>query len=507
MELCFNQKLLTEAMGAGDHHRRDDKNRPIEQQPSSDLVDTENDDAQGDAEHLTSVDDAWASSEGYTPLQDLQGGGGLFSDGSSSTFFASYPGAFFADMGTFGDDDADEDSLPPQQEHNNGALGSSLDLQMEITDHRSVADNALMMLDDEYRRTVSRQFLPTDSWRTATSLQENPSSVIDVNFDCQPNIFEAFVPHFEEAVSLAGDALVDHQADVKVVPEIDAEAVRRAVEKIQLRAPKLKQNLLQWERAQKESAGAIAPRLHPIIPSAPLAAFRKRTAKAVQASANLSRSACIAEALRRFNVLQNEGTEKTLCIHVVGCDHVECESQERLRTLFGPVVRWIGAYAEAPAHVQLDLIGLNVPTAATEWRPLDLLPTNFALDFRLQSAALRCHCAVYEDWILTAESSLATPDLVIAFNAGVWGYREWKTTIQYLAQQEQSVPFVVTAYTLQEAEDDYEVFQEVLQESASNRCHWEPEFNPFSSNQDRVTAAALPGRRYRENSAWQGWRL
>lgn len=495
-------------MGSGDHHRRDEKSRPIEQ-PSAEVDSILADVAAVEAEPLASVEDVWAASEGYTPLQDMQAGGGMFSDGGSTTFFTSYPGSFFADMAAFGGEDDDEGDDSSHQEETGVAAFASLD-QGEESDFRSVADNALMMLEDEYQRTVSHQYPPQNEWRTETAFRsddEVTSSPIDAKEDEVAELSESFVPEFDQDnMGKAEVASSSFRTQAKVLHEIDAEAVRRAVQTIQMKNPKLKQNLQQWEQSKKEMVRAIAPRLHPIIPSAPLAAFRKRTAKAIQASANLSRSACIAEALRRFNVLQNDGTEKTLRIHIVGCDQVECESPERLRIFFGPVVRWIGAYAEAPSHIHLDLIGPNIPAAATQWPPLDLLPANCAaLKDCLQSAKLSCHGGVYEDWHSAAETP--PPDLAISFNAGVWGYREWKTTIQHLVKLDQSIPFVFTAYTLQEAEDDEEVVQDVLQADASSRCDWEPEANAFSSNQDRDTVNAPPGRPYPENAAWQGWRL
>jgi len=127
----------------------------------------------------------------------------------------------------------------------------------------------------------------------------------------------------------------------------------------------------------------------------------------------------------------------------------------------------------------------------------------------MESAVLRCHCAVYEDWL--RECPRPRADLAVAFNAGVWGYREWKPTIEYMVQQKQSIPFVFTAYTVQEAEDDFEVIQQVVSEASDHNstasCFWEAEANPFSSRQDRDTANAATGRQYRENAAWQGWRL
>jgi len=71
-------------------------------------------------------------------------------------------------------------------------------------------------------------------------------------------------------------------------------------------------------------------------------------------------------------------------------------------------------------------------------------------------------------------SNTATPDLIIAFNAGVWGYDSWKPTMERLVGLQKSIPFVVTAYTLQEAEDDYETIKDIadgmMGDEASRQC-------------------------------------
>jgi hypothetical protein len=490
-------------MGAGDHHRRcDEKDRPILEQRSSD--DAANHDAlasddaaaiMADAQlqPLAPVEDIWAASEGYTPLRDMQteDGGGLFSDGGSTTFYTSYPASFLTQMATNYEQQNDR-----EEDEDDDASA----------DESSIANLALMTLDNEYQRTVSYSMVRPPNER----IEAEVVGTVDC-FNSESVAFEA-VDGGEQDAAPEPYAFTHYD---KVLPEIDADAVRRAVQSIQLLNPKLKQNLQQWEKAQEQQANRqtmLAPRLHCIIPSTPLAAFRKQTAKAIDASANLSRSATIAEALRRFDALQSQwNVETTLRIHVIGCDHVECSSPERARTLFGPVVRWIGAYAEAPAHICIDLIGPNVPVAAaSEWSPLDLLPTNSALSNLkpcLQSATLRCHVGLYEDWLSSSIES--HPDLVMAFNAGVWGYAEWKSTIATIIQQKAKIPFVVTAYTIQEAEDDEAVIQELVSSSASgsSRCEWEAEPNPFASNKVRETHTAAEGRVYRENAAWQGWRL
>jgi hypothetical protein len=483
-------------MGAGDHHRRDDKDRPILDQHSGD-AEAAVADVGVMEEPLVPVDDVWAAAEGYTPLRDMQGEG-LFSDGGSTTFYTTFAGSFLTQLADQAEEEEDESSVVNEAQV---ATEKLVDKEDE-TDFRRLADQALMALDNEYQRTQVAHLNQSDS----ESFHLNTAG-------------GQTLTHSNEAVtedSASDSCLDDGMSDItstaafasyqKAIPNVDSEAVRRAVQNIELSNPKLKQGLEQWEQDRKQAARAVAPRLHSIIPSAPLAAFRKQTPKAVESSSNLSRSATITEALRRFNVLQSEGNvEKTLRIHIVGCDHVECESLERLRVLFGPVVRWIGVHADSPAHIYLDLIGPNMPQQAAAWSPLNLLPSNInALKQCLQSATLSCHVGLYHDW-LSACSNL--PDLVVAFNAGVWGYGEWETTLSSVVHRNLSIPFVFTAYTIQEAEDDEDVIRKVLPPDANNRCEWEPESNPFASNKARETHSAPTGRSYRENAAWQGWRL
>lgn len=121
----------------------------------------------------------------------------------------------------------------------------------------------------------------------------------------------------------------------------------------------------------------------------------------------------------------------------------------------------------------------------------------------------------------------------MAFNAGIWGYKEWEPTIEALiqrrsssssssdstaAKQQQSsltttTPVIFTAYTLAEAEEDYEVIVKLLSGLGKTKkyidaaCLWEPQVNPYASQQPRPTATSIPGQQYRENGAWQGWRF
>jgi len=135
-----------------------------------------------------------------------------------------------------------------------------------------------------------------------------------------------------------------------------------------------------------------------------------------------------------------------------------------------------------------------------------------------------------------------TSDLTLAFNAGIWGYEEWGTTIRYLAQQQGATSFVITAYTFEECEGDKEVILQTtaLSDNTSARstllvesddaekkqnpltsghvgsnntdsisCRaeilWESEENPFRSEVIRETK--FSNQKNRENSCWQAWLL
>jgi hypothetical protein len=80
-------------------------------------------------------------------------------------------------------------------------------------------------------------------------------------------------------------------------------------------------------------------------------------------------------------------------------------------------------------------------------------------------------------------------------------------------QLEKGTLFVITAYTLEECDDDAEVVAELAGNFASDQSGtvarelWAPEHNPFSSRMERKTKTAAPDRQYFENGAWQAWIL
>jgi hypothetical protein len=495
--------------------------------------------------------DIWARSEGYTPLADFHGGGSTMmmmaappsaaadgddddDDDCGGSRFGG--GAFFVDIAAFGpaaastyqDENSDDNDGEEDKATDYDVVSGNNDSDQ---DFRTVADSALSSLDEEYARALHDEGqakvalgvaaiavtgtdpLPPQSIASLALLREH-----DSKFD------------FDSDSAMDDNLKIESHLSEKIIPFIDTDAVRRAVQAINLRTPNLVTNMSKWQERLQErqvSRTAVASPVHAIIPKAPLQAFRKRTAKAIQATGNLTRSATLAEGLHRVlwsksNTTTSESPVSTagkLILHVVGVDHVECASPEHTRTMFGPLVRWLGANLQlTPRHLEFHLVGPNIPATAimTEsTTSINLMPTTLPQRSCLQSAVAFYHRARYHDWWSTrAESGHDAPHLIVCFNAGIWGYDEWRPTIQLLGNLPQSVPFIATAYTMQEAEDDWDTIRDVLattnNEDASNvelRCIWNVEANPFASKLPRPTATAVVGREYRENAAWQAWRF
>ena len=298
---------------------------------------------------------------------------------------------------------------------------------------------------------------------------------------------------------------------------------------------------------------------HSIIPVGPLAAFRRTTPKAQASSSNLTRSATLSHALLRLWPLicfrrkmramglgvktqQHHATSigsTNLIIHIIGADGVECSSEDLVRKSVGSFVRWLGAALSSGAlspskemPSQLDRIdsllmefsGPNMPSTLVG-KDLNLLPERNAHGTGLISAKATFQQREYHE--VPTEGAPTLADLVIAFNAGIWGYDSWKPTIaSMLGKEVKNVSsgigktlFVITAYTVEESEDDADVVAEVVEDTASKRSPanketgtiarqlWAPEANLFSSRLERKTASAPPGRKYFENGAWQAWLL
>jgi hypothetical protein len=82
-------------------------------------------------------------------------------------------------------------------------------------------------------------------------------------------------------------------------------------------------------------------------------------------------------------------------------------------------------------------------------------------------------------------------DMVIAYNGGVWGYKSWDPTLAALfIGKFAGTKVVITSYTMEEAEDDYDRMDDYFKEACSGGSnssqrklcwHWDCESNPNGS--------------------------
>ena len=487
---------------------QDDKNaRSFDEIPAGSVVADVTDQTMESTEETVALNELLAEAEGYTPLADVHMNafaGAMFmamppsEEGDTGCFFAdmnAFPSASYATITQYDhDDDADDSGS-----ENDGTASNEL---IDI----SLAEVALNALEEDYFMTIQGHIPdsldPRPRVEDAEPLNSASASSTQNDDEQETTSLDGItfeVPSPATSVMLTQPRILLPKKDI---PPIDTDAVKRAVAAIQLKAPKLDSNLDKW---QQQCCDVPVPKEHPIIPQTPLSAFRKVTAKAKQATANLSRAATIADALDRCACLKGQDV---LCVHVIGADHVECGSEYTLRTFFRPLVRWIGALdCLVPRSIDLHLIGPNVTNAVSS--PVDLMPlSKLKKSSPLMSAFAACHTGSYHEWIV---HNTQVPDLLVAFNAGIWGYSEWRPTLEALCRLPWTSNVVVTSYTIQEGEDDADVISEIVTGNSSasdnNCCLWTVRPNPYSSRISRDTATAIDNREYRENAAWQAWRL
>jgi hypothetical protein len=336
---------------------------------------------------------------------------------------------------------------------------------------------------------------------------------------------------------------------------------------IALSCHSIQEKFSKWKPSHCSYTPFSVPSLHPIIPHKALLAFQRLTKKAQFTTANWTRSATLAEAISRIFLgkerdcvlhdpqEQEQGQHQDdlyFVIHCIGADHVECQSRENIVNMFQPIVKWIHGYQpnlfeekgtkqpentssfEVARHLRIELLGPNVPLHSQDFGVMNLLPNN--VPGKLESATVICKNCMYHDYIVEMMTENKKnhhhhrrhghyhyPSMIIAYNAGIWGYTDWHPTLKSLCNMNimtRPVPFVITAYTIYEAEDDAQVLDEVLQEEwkastshngimiptamdAKSRCLWSAELNPYASRVVRETKSS--DNIYHENGAWQAY--
>ncbi|KAL3807680.1 hypothetical protein ACHAXA_007326 [Cyclostephanos tholiformis] len=478
--------------------------------------------------------------------------------------------------------DGSDDDNPANENAGSDPTDESEDVPV---DFHLLADRALRGLEVEHSSTLERStiadmnFAVTSDDRSTENVNvEDPlptESIDDPSYGENMRIHDRTgADSYDSSTYLAIPA-------ASTTP-VDIGAIQKALQSIRLKSPQLATNLDAGASSSSLASAAHAATdaaldsvvdatsraiehsrrqqytSHGIIPAGPLAAFRRSTPKAQAASANLTRSATLSEAVLRLWPLicfrkkvvaigllpqkQANRYSKTLTIHILGADGVECSSAESVRKSVGSFVRWMDAALHSGALGELKVNGVatrrqlieidslliefsgpNIPGALVG-DVLDLLSHSNSSPLRLASAKATFQQRQYHEIrSYTCENDAPMIDIAVAFNAGIWGYDSWKPTIALMSSPDKKTSsgivgktlFVITAYTKEECNDDADVVVNVIEEILSKTNHaggsiarqlW-IETNPFSSRCERFTASAPPGRKYFENGAWQAWLL
>jgi hypothetical protein len=415
----------------------------------------------------TTDDDTTMNNEGYSPLfsSDLLNEGCflLVTQSQSKHEFKTVmsPDSIFDD--SYASDDENEDA------HTKGF--SNVDETMPL-DYKIIAEKALSELQSDYDVTL----------RTKSSLQNTdtlsiPEDSFPTCHDDECLAKETIIHDDEDSKGITSTFTSNVGVQVPADIDVDIHAIQRAVQSIQIKNSNFTKRYSLWQKNVVLSD-------HVIIPSVPLSAFRKSSKKAEEATFSLTRSATIAHALVRLKILDE--MKERLCIDVIGVDSTETKSSEQIRRTFGPFIRWLSALPFSPIKIDIRLIGPNIVFQS----PVDLLPK---IRGRLQYAVATCYVGTYHEAKMQGKA-----DMNISFNAGLWGYDDWIPTFETL----KGSYFVVTSYTVEEAEDD----AAVIMNHPGVSCIWQVERNPFASRQIRETKS-IRDRVYHDNAAWQAWKM
>jgi len=217
-------------------------------------------------------------------------------------------------------------------------------------------------------------------------------------------------------------------------------------------------------------------------------------------SAAHSRSMSVAEAVRRLKLASAPGAPfRLLC---AGADRCEGDTVAAVTATFAPLARWLAA-ERGVSELAVTLRGPNVRLAPSAAAAFQLpLPAGGSVTLAIQ----------FDPRVLPGPDGPAEPplafDLLVAFNAGVWGYETWTGALARAAAggaggAAAALPCLVTAYCRSECEADEEAL-----EAAGLELAWEAEANPWASLQawvptsERGAGAAAEEGEARAESAW-----
>ena len=280
----------------------------------------------------------------------------------------------------------------------------------------------------------------------------------------------------------------------------------------------------------------------------------------------LSVCATVMGAIERTAISPAKGdATRHLNLHFLGAEDFECENVKNcddFEASYRPLLDFLDV--RGVRSLQLSFIGPNL---------MGSKPSSNKMLFDVGKIAISVEfhtCLYHEHYIIQRKNNtFGRPDMVLMLNAGIWGYKSWLPTLDafdMMSRDERSddIPdcfnsqlqvtearsikeiinegslFVVTSYTVEEAEDDEDTIREhfnkecipvdlnshvpeisgkhsATSESMANTSSiairgepewlWEAEVSPFRSLEQVERLTKVPGREYYPNHAWQCFRF
>ncbi|CAI5746718.1 unnamed protein product [Peronospora destructor] len=215
-------------------------------------------------------------------------------------------------------------------------------------------------------------------------------------------------------------------------------------------------------------------------------------------SVHETRAMTLVECLQRLErVHANEIDYKAknlLTAHLLGADHREGNTGAETFEVFRRFTHHVATQTHLTS-LKLVLVGPNLSSKLHLQQFLQSYQSKDKADTKICRVDISYFVGGFEAYF-SDKTLYCSPDLVVCFNAGIWGYDEWLPAIR-LALREVQVPLLITSYNEHEAEDD----EDVLEELTPFKWLWRPEKNPYGASTLRATDNN-EGRILKENNHW-----
>ena len=204
------------------------------------------------------------------------------------------------------------------------------------------------------------------------------------------------------------------------------------------------------------------------------------------------------ESLQKVGLSSNESSKTLLDIHILGADNVEVASLKE-----NDIVKKWGRLFDILSFdgiVQLYLVFIG-PSL-----PLSKHQQSITFNHRTLAVTIQASHGYYHDYLEYG----AIPDLIIAYNAGLWGYDSWQPTLSAIfrgwSESNTEKYLVITSYTLHESEDDYDTMHTIHSTLGIDQklyWHWDCEENLNKCTAQVQRSCAKEDRSYFQNNYWQ----